>query len=479
MTALYARPDDLEPTGTCTPAQDPTTGDTTMSEEPPTPDDRHRTPPPAAPPPPPIDAPAASELAPAAPTEREPILDVLRGFALLGILLINIELMRGPLLYEVLGGEIPPPSEGLDRVLQFAVGWLAQGKFISSFAIMFGLGAAMIAGRALAKGHRPGGILAKRYAWLLVIGIAHMVLLFPGDILFIYGLTGLILLVFLQVKQRTALIWSGALIGLVTVVTVGFSVLGAAFAEVGKAAADDPFTAAFQDFFAARAEAAVAAHVDGTYLDVIGVQAIEAAIVQTGQLFVIPWVLGLFLLGFVIGRTGIVDDVAAFRPQLRRAALVGLGLGLPLSFAMGAVDPIVILGGAAGAQVNVGLLALITLGQQLGAPILAVGYLAAVALLSLRFGTFRPLAAVGRMALTAYLGQSLLTLIVFAGFSQYGQLGPAEAMLVVLGVWLVLLIVCPLWLRAFRFGPVEWLWRTLTYGRGQPLRRRRDVQADA
>jgi len=453
--------------------------------------DRPLPPPPPAPPPPPpagdatpphappLDTHAAGELRPTAPKEREPVLDVLRGFALLGILLVNIELMRGPLLYDVLAGELPPATEGLDRALQFGVGWLAQGKFIASFSMLFGLGAAIIAGRALARGHKPGGILARRYAWLLAIGIAHMVLLFPGDILFIYGLTGLILLAFLQVKQRTALIWSGALIGLVTVVTVGFALLGAAFTELGEAAADDPFTAAFQDFFAARADAAVAAHVDGSYLDVIRVQAIEAAIVQTGQLFVIPWVLGLFLFGFAIGRTGFVADMASYRPQLRRAALIGLGVGLPLTFAQGAVDPIVLLGGGVGEQVSAGLLVLITLGQQLGAPVLAVGYLATVALLSLRFGVFRPLAAVGRMALTAYLGQSLLTLIVFAGFSQYGQLGPSEAMLVVLGVWLILLIVCPLWLRAFRFGPVEWLWRTLTYGRGQPLRRRRDGQADA
>ncbi len=433
------------------------------------------------PPPPPAagDGVPRGELGPTAPPEREPVLDVLRGFALLGILLVNIELMRGPAIYDVLAGRLPPPSEGVDRILQFGVGWLAQGKFISSFAIMFGLGAAIIAGRTVAAGHQPGSVLARRYGWLLVIGITHMVLLFPGDILFVYGITGLILLAFLRVRQRTAVLWSAALIGLVTVVSVGVTLLGAAFEEFAGAAEGDPFADAFQGFFADRAEAAVAAHVDGSYLDVIVVNAIEAAIIQLGQLFVIPWVLGLFLLGFAVGRTGIIADLAAYRSALRRAALVGLGLGLPLTFAQGAVDPIVLVGGGTGAQVSTGLLALITVGQLLGAPVLAVGYLAGVALLSLRFGSPRPLAAVGRMALSAYLAQSLLTLIVFAGFSRYGQLGPSEAMLVVLGVWAVLLLVCPLWLRWFRFGPVEWLWRTLTYGRGQPFRRGRDVQLDA
>ena len=380
--------------------------------------------------------------------------------------------MRGPLLYDVLAGQLPPPSVGLDRAVQFGVGWLAQGKFISSFAMLFGLGAAIIASRAIAAGRRPGGLMAKRYAWLAVFGLVHMVLLFPGDILFVYGLTGLILLAFLRAQQRTLLTWSGAVLGAITVATVGFAVIGAVFAGLADTATDDPFTGVFETLFARRGEAALAAHLDGSYLDVIGANALEALIVQAGQVFVIPWVLALFLFGFAIGRTGIVGDLPRFRPQLRRAALIGLGAGLPLSAAQGFVDPIVLIGGAAGEQGSVGLVAMVALGQQLGAPLLAVGYLASIALLSLRFGVFRPLAAVGQMALTAYLAQSLLTLIVFAGFDQYGQLGPAEAMLVVIGVWGVLLIACPLWLRAFRFGPVEWLWRTLTYGRGQPLRRR-------
>ncbi len=402
---------------------------------------------------------------------------MLRGFALLGILLINIELMRGPAFYEVMAGQVPPVSEGLDRVVQFLSGWLAAGKFISSFAIMFGLGAALIAGRAIAAGHNPRGLLARRYGWLLLFGIAHMILLFPGDILFVYGISGLILLAFVKLAQRTALIWSGVLIGITTALGVLFAGLGALIDGSFEAPDDDPFTSAFTGWFADRGDAAVQAHTDGSYLDVIGVNAVESLIMQSGQLFVIPWVLGLFLFGFVVGRSGIIDDLSAFRPHLRKAALIGLGAGLPLTLAQGAVDPIVLVAGSADGQVGAGLVVLIMLGQLLGAPVLAVGYLASLALLTLRFGVARPLAAVGRMALTAYLLQSLLTLIVFAGFGLYGQLGPAEAMLVVIGVWVALLIICPLWLRWARFGPVEWLWRTLTYGRRQPLRARDTQQA--
>lgn len=399
---------------------------------------------------------------------------MLRGFALLGILLINIELMRGPGFYEVMAGEVPPPAEGLDRAVQFLSGWLAAGKFISSFAIMFGIGAALIAGRALTAGRNPRSLLARRYAWLLPIGLAHMVLLFPGDILFVYGLAGFVLLAFIHVQQRTALIWSAVLVGVPTVFGVLFSWLGAVMQGTMGASDGDPFTTAFTGWFADRADAATQAHLDGSYLDVVWVNALESLIVQSGQVFVVPWVLGLFLLGFVVGRSGAVHDLSAFRPQLRKAAVIGLAVGLPLTLAQGAVDPVVLVAGSADGQVGPGLVVLIMLGQLIGAPVLAVGYLASLALVTLRFGVARPLAAIGQMALTAYLLQSLLTLVVFAGFDLYGQLGPAEAVVVVVGVWVTLLIVCPLWLRVARFGPVEWLWRSLTYGRRQPLLRSRD-----
>lgn len=112
--------------------------------------------------------------------------------------------------------------------------------------------------------------------------------------------------------------------------------------------------------------------------------------------------------------------------------------------------------------------------QIVGAPVLAVGYLSLLTLISLRFaprlGLLRPLAATGRMALSAYLLQSVLALIVFAGLGRYDRMTATSAMGVVAGIWLVVLVVCPLWLRWFRFGPVEWLWRSWTYRRWQPLR---------
>jgi uncharacterized protein len=417
---------------------------------------------PAAPPP----EPTATELRPTAPAQREPILDVLRGFALLGILLVNVEMMRGSDIYAVFAGEAPAPGSAADGVARFAVGWLATGKFVSSFAIMFGIGAALIVGRAVRAGRAPRRLLARRYGWLMVFGVAHMVLLFPGDILFAYGLTGLLLLLFVDVRPRTAVAWGLGLVLATTLLTVALAGAGAAGPPDGDA---DPFTASYLEFVESRAEAAVVARQEGAYGDVLVANAWESLLVQTGALALVPWLLGMFLLGFAAGRAGLVAELRRHAPLLRRGAVVGLSVGLVANLPLGVAGPLA--AGTGQAETGSVLWSVLAVAAHLAAaPVLAVGYLCLLALLCLRVGTIGSLAAVGRMALTAYLLQSALATVVFAGFGLYDRLGSAQALLVVVGVWAVLLLGCPLWLRAFRFGPMEWLWRTLTYGERQELR---------
>ena len=418
------------------------------------------------------DGPSAGEghvaVAPTAPTEREPVLDVLRGVALLGILLINIEYMRSAGFYDAFVG-VEPSTTLADRTAQFGMGWLAAGKFLSMFAILFGVGAALIADRALRADRSPRRLLARRYGILVGFGLAHMVLLFPGDILFLYGLTGLALLPFVRKPARSALRWG---VGLVVAMALLWAALTAAIAFAPAPPADHEGVVAQQEMFEGFQDQAVAAYTQGSYLDVVGANAVQSAVLQVGQIVMLPWILGLFLLGFAATRSGMVTDLAANRPMLRRLATVGLGVGLPVNLLLGPVGPL--WGGATLEQGvdNPGMLVIIAAVQLLGAPLLAVGYLAGVALLALRFGVPRGLAATGRMALTAYLSQSVLALVVFAGFGLYGTLGSAQALLVVAGIWAVLLIACPVWMRHFRYGPVEWLWRTATYRQRQPMRAR-------
>jgi uncharacterized protein len=415
-------------------------------------------------------------------TTREPVLDALRGGALLGILLVNIHLLRGPDIWRIIAGETVQPTGTADRVAAALTGWLVAGKFISSFALLFGVGAALIAGRAAAAGRSPRPLLARRYGWLMLFGVTHMVLLFPGDILFLYGLAGLLLLLFLDARPATLVAWAASLVGamsaLAALLAVGGATLGGAGATTGSTSAGAPPAGSVAAFVADRADQAAEAFATGSYLDVVAANAWQALFVQSSQLFTLPWILALFLVGYLVGRAGWIADLSQQRPALRRIALVGLAVGLPLNLPLLASGPLGSDGPFADAVATGPLLALaVTVAQFVGAPVLAAGYLAAAALLFLRTGAPRPLAAVGRMALTGYLLHSLLALVAFAGFGLYGRTSVAGSLLVVVGIWTLLLVACPLWLRSFRFGPAEWLWRTLTYGRAPPFRRQRATPA--
>jgi uncharacterized protein len=404
--------------------------------------------------------------APVAPSERQPTLDVLRGAALLGILLVNVHLMAGPELVAELFGVTTADASTLDRILGGLIGWLVAGKFISSFSIMFGVGAALIAERALARGRRPRRLLARRYGLLMLAGLAHMVLLFPGDVLFLYGLTGFVLLAFLRARDGTLVVWIIVLLG---VSAVGLTVL--TLAEAG--AAVDPAT---RDMVARAVADAERAYANGSYGGVVAWQALQSLLIQVSGVISIPWTLALFLIGMLAHRRGYGLDPAAHRATLVRIARFALPVGLVLNLPFLLTGPVAEAAGsaaagsaAAGTPVLVGA----SIANAIGAPVLAVGYLSALAVLVVdrgaERGIRRRLAALGRIALTGYLLQSILSLAVFFGFRAYGStelLGePILGMLAfVAGVWAVLLILAPWWTARFRYGPFEWLWRWGTYG---------------
>lgn len=402
-------------------------------------------------------------LQPIAASRREPILDVLRGFALLGILLVNIEFMRGAHVWFAMADGAIPQIEGADRITQFLVGWLASGKFISSFTIMFGVGSAIMVGRALERGTRPRRLLARRYGALALFGLAHMVLLFPGDVLFLYGVTGLVLLAFVGMTPRTAFVTSGLILTLIALAVTAMTALGALVADAADAAA---MPAGFTTFITGIAERNAEAYSAGSYLDIIVANAWTSLLVQTTSLVTLPWILALFLFGFAVGRAGLIDDLANHRAQLRRAAAICLPVGLLLNIPLGLVGPAAAATGSTPVDgVGVGVFVGAAFAQIVGAPLLAVGYLSGLVLLCLRFGVVDRLARLGRTALSSYLLQSLLAMIVFGGLRAYDRLSATESMLVVAGIWLVLLVVAPWWTRRFAHGPVERLWRTMTYGR--------------
>jgi len=295
----------------------------------------------------------------------------------------------------------------------------------------------------------------------------HMVLLFPGDVLFLYGVTGLVLLSLLDVRDRTLGRWIVGLIVASVVVIVTLTV-----AEAGTEA-----DAATVDLVAAALADAEVAYASGSYLGVVAWQAQQSLFIQSSALLAFPWTLALFLVGVLAHRRGLALDPARHRGTLARTARVALPVGLLLNLPLLLTGPVAETAGAA----DVGLITLVGAGiaNAIGAPVLAVGYLAALAVIVVdrgaERGLRRRLAALGRIALTGYLLQSILALVVFFGFGAYGRtalLGePILGMLLFTSfVWVVLLTLAPWWTARFRYGPFEWLWRWGTYGVRPALR---------
>ncbi|MDA3023336.1 MAG: DUF418 domain-containing protein [Actinomycetota bacterium] len=400
-------------------------------------------------------------VTPTAPSERQPALDVLRGAALLGILLVNVQLMAGPQLIEQLFGLRDVTASTLERVLGGLIGWLVAGKFISSFSILFGVGAALIAERALARGRAPRRLLARRYVLLALAGLAHMVLLFPGDVLFLYGVTGLVLLAFLRARDRTLGVWIAALL-----VLSAFALTALTVSEAGT-----DVDAATMGLVATALADAELAYATGAYGGVVVWQALQSGFIQSSALVSLPWTLALFLIGMLAHRRGLSLDPAGGRATLVRLARVALPVGLVLNLPLLLTGPVA----ETASTADVALPVLIGAGiaNAIGAPVLAVGYLSALAIVVVdrgaERGIRRRLAALGRIALTGYLLQSILALVVFFGFGAYGRVAllgePILGMLAfVVSVWVALLAFAPWWTARFRYGPFEWLWRWGTYG---------------
>jgi uncharacterized protein len=403
-------------------------------------------------------------MTPRSPSEREPILDALRGTAILGILLVNMESMRGSQWLLATAGHPLAQPRLPDRIAQFAIGWLASGKFISMLAMMFGIGAALIAARVIDAGAPARGLFVRRYTGLIAFGLVHM-LVFPGDILFMYGVSGMFLLAFLMLRVSALFVWSAALVAAYS--TFSLRSIALHGSETPQVSPEVP--GSFQSYFDALREQTIAAYAAGSWSDIFTVHASQALWLQIAQLTALPWVLAMFLFGYAVARAGVVQNFAANGTVLRRAAFVGIALGLPANIGLGLIGPIAAFS-AAPATEPIWMTRWAAFAQAIGAPVLAIGYASALALLFLRRAPFARLVAVGRMALTAYLLQSVLTLAVFAGLRLYDRLSTVSALLVVFAIWIVLLVVCPRWLRSFRLGPAEWLWRSITYGRAQPLR---------
>lgn len=401
--------------------------------------------------------------------ERIEVMDVLRGFALLGILLMNIEAFVGPLM-EALGG-VNPRLGGADRAMDAAIYVLVQGKFMTLFSLLFGMGFAVMLERANARGGNGTIIYARRLLALLVIGLVHAVLVWSGDILVSYALFGFVLLLFFRKTPASRLRkWGVAFYLLPLVLTWAWAIAVAAAQQEPRAAAEMQQGMDRQATeWAAMIEAERHAFGAGSFAEAVAQRVADTA-AQLSFMAVGGWmVLAMFLFGAWFVRSGVIRDPGAHLPLFRRLRNAGFLVGLPLALWSAWMHPTMSFSsmdfGIAAAQSATLVASLL----------MCLGYMATIVLAMQRPAwaeRLRWLAPAGRMALTNYLLQSVVCTLVFYGYGlgYFEQLSRAWQPLFVLALFGLQVAFSRWWLSKHRYGPVEWLWRFLTYARRPPMR---------
>jgi uncharacterized protein len=383
---------------------------------------------------------------------------VLRGLAVLGILGTNIQhfaMFAGTTRNPTLWGNL----EGANYWVFALTFILVYQKFLPIFSMLFGAGIVLAAGRRETAGLPAAALHYRRMATLLLIGLMHAYLIWYGDILVVYAICGMVVYTLRRLSPGPLITIGVVLLAIGPLIEIVFIVVPALMGS-GGGGGPSIETIVADDLEAFR----------GPWIEQLQMRARYAFETHTqGLAIVLFWrASGIMLIGMALFKLGVLTGTRS-RRFYRMLLAIALTVGLPLT--------------AFGFYINVltewengwlrrlGVLIVYWVGI-----LMALGWTSIVMLIcggkgwSILTG---PLAAVGRMALTNYLLQSVLCTFIFYGhgLGLYGHVERTGQVAVVAGIWLLLLIVSPIWLRSFRFGPAEWVWRSLAYGKKQPFRR--------
>ena len=340
----------------------------------------------------------------------------------------------------------------------------ADSKFMTIFSLLFGAGVALMASRRESAGKPFAGLHYRRMFWLIVFGLVHGHCLWYGDILYAYGLCGLVVFLFRRRSPRFLLIAGSLVVAVSSLLTIFWQVTMPYWPpEVAVEVEREWWVPPSEDV-----ETELTAY-RGNWSEQQPFRSAKTTYMETNHFFTdTMWRAGgLMLIGMALFKLGVFSAGRSRRFYFRMAGW-GFGLGLP----------IVILGvlycNGSGWDFRTAFFG----GSQFnywGSLAVAAGYIGVVMLVCQRHSlgpVTRRVAACGQMALSCYLLQTIICTTIFYGhgFGLFGSVSRVGQAGIVLGVWALLLIACPLWLRYFRFGPFEWLWRSLTYLKPQRMR---------
>jgi len=424
----------------------------------------------------------SNELKPTKNQARINALDVIRGIALLGILLMNINGMGLPFSYEdpsVLGH-----TEGLNFSVWFANELFFEGTMRGLFTILFGAGVILLTTRLIDKGAgiSTADVYYRRIVWLLLFGLVNSwVFLWDGDILYAYALFGFFLFPFRNLPVKNLLVIAAVLIAIgMTWDISDYHKNKAIKTEADQALAlkesgaeldkkSEAAIAKWKESSHKKTPEEIQEHIDGmngNYFEIMKHKAGEIQWMQTWfQYRYGAWdILSFMFLGMAFFKLRILHGERSVKFYML-LGIIGYAIGLSVNYYEVSLIT----------KSNFDSLKIFQAHQTYGIGRLftTLGHIG-LFMLFIRSGIFgflqKGLAAVGRMALSNYLMHSIITSTIFLGFGLYGQLERYELYYVVFGIWIFQLITSPIWLKYFQFGPFEWLWRSLTYGKKQTFR---------
>lgn len=411
-------------------------------------------------------APPATPFTPVQAGERIVTLDVLRGIALFGVVAANIWLWFSGITFRFPDYNTEVWSGSPEGIAFLFIAFFIATKAMTTFSFLFGLGFAVQMMRAEARGRSIVGHHSRRLAVLLLIGALHAVFLWYGDILTLYALLGFGLLLFRRRSDRTLLVWSAVF---VVVLPIVLGAVPFVMALLNPGSAPDPATILGE--LADRNRTLLT-----NFASAEPGQIVRGNLEMLRQWWLSPKVMmmnlgvfGVFLLGLYAGRRRIFEDPGAHAPLLRRLIVVGfplgmIGTGAGLWLRSMPVEQMI-------ARPWMPLALATTIAA--GTLPFALAYIATATLLMERPVWRRRLsgfAPVGRMALTNYLAQTVLCITIFYGGGLVGRVGALFGLIVALVIFAAQMVWSAWWLARFRFGPMEWLWRSAVYGRLQPMR---------
>jgi uncharacterized protein len=402
--------------------------------------------------------------------DREVFMDVLRGLAILGIFIANLQFFSYYNSRITEGAFIYP---ALDRKVSFLHAMFVEGKFYSIFSLLFGWGIALQISRSKLDDKLTAKFIRRRLWFMMLLGGIHLLFIWMGDIVAFYSMMGFILLAMRKMSNKKLLIIGITLI--LSPILLYYLKMKFRWLNAPAGVFDEASNYLHKHWIEPRYgddEAKIIRESHNYFTD-ISINMANSPFRFAYLIFVsrIPKVLGMMLIGYVIGRSGFYKKVQQYKKQLVWSVVIGLIVSLPANYMLAHYmkNP--------GAYYNLEMEGWYeTIVYALGVAPLALVYVILLALLlqqKLIQSIFKIVALVGKMAFSNYMMHSIIGIITFygIGFGMMEKVGPLAWTVFAVIVFIFQIIVSSIWLKYFEFGPIEWVWRSLTYGKKQTLKK--------